>query len=251
MNKTKALLLRVPEITLIFWVIKILSTTVGETGADYMAVDLGMGMPVVTLIMSGIMTLLLLLQFTQLKKYVPSSYWGIVVLISVIGTLITDILVDDFSVGLLPLSIVFTIMMLGGFWAWYKKEGTLSIHTIDTSSREAYYWIVILLAFALGTAVGDLISEYFALGYDVALSLFAGMIALVTIAYYFLKLNAVLAFWIAYILTRPLGASLGDFLIQSPQDSGLGVDMLIINASFFFTIVVLVFYLTIQLKKSK
>ena len=251
MKDIQKTLLRVPEVILIFWIIKTLSTTVGETGADYMAVDIGLGMPIVTLIMTGIMAFLLHLQFTRFKKYVPANYWSIVVLMSVIGTLITDILVDYMGVGLLPLSIVFTIMMLGGFFVWYQKEGTLSIHSIDTGVREAYYWIVILLAFALGTAVGDLISEYFALGYNVALILFTSMIAAVTAAYYLFKLNAVLAFWLAYILTRPLGASLGDFLIQSPQDGGLGANMLVVNISFLLAIMSLVAYLVMELKRSE
>jgi uncharacterized membrane-anchored protein len=181
MSKSKTLM-RVPEVTLLFWVIKTLSTTVGETGADLLAFDLGFGMPLVTLFMSIVMAALLILQFTRLKRYVPASYWGIVVLMSILGTLITDILVDLMGVDLVTLSLVFTVMMLAGFYFWYRSEKTLSIHSIDTGKREAYYWVVILLAFALGTGLGDLISEHFAMGYGVALMLFAGMIAVVSVA---------------------------------------------------------------------
>lgn len=238
----KAGLLRVPEVTLVFWIIKTLSTTVGETGADFLSFGLGWGMPLTTLLMVGLMAIGLYYQFFRFKRYVVGSYWSLVVLMSVIGTLVTDMLVDLAGVSLVSLSIVFTCMMLVGFVIWYRNEGTLSIHSIDTGKREFYYWIVILLAFALGTGVGDLISEQFALGYDTALLLFAGLIVLVYIAYHFFNLDAVKAFWIAYVLTRPLGASLGDFLIQAPVDGGLGLSMASVNIAFCAAILVFAGY---------
>jgi uncharacterized membrane-anchored protein len=234
--------MRVPEVILVFWIIKTLSTTVGETGADYLASSLGFGMAIVSLTITAMMSVLLFLQFVHFKKYVPANYWTLVVLMSILGTLVTDILVDNFGVGLMPLSIIFTLLMLAGFYVWYSKEGTLAIHSIDSGSREAYYWVVILLAFALGTSVGDLISEYFSMGYDSALLLFAAMIGAISVAYYGFKINAVLAFWLAYILTRPLGASLGDFLIQD-SNGGLGISMLAVNLAFLVSIVTGVAYL--------
>ncbi|MCK7549666.1 hypothetical protein ACFQGA_15030 [Marinobacter koreensis] len=249
-NNFKQALLRVPEVTLVFWIIKTLSTTVGETGADFLAVGLNWGMPVTAVLMVGLMVVLLYLQFGKLKRYVPANYWTLVVLMSVIGTLITDMLVDLAGVSLGTLSTVFTVLMLGGFYLWYREEGTLSIHSIDTGKREAWYWVVILLAFALGTAVGDLISEHFALGYDKALLLFSGLIAAVAIAHYVFKLNAIAAFWFAYVLTRPLGASLGDFMIQAPADGGLGVNMMTINIAFLTAIVSLVGYELFRIKQA-
>ena len=238
----KQALLRVPEVTLVFWIIKTLSTTVGETGADFLAFDLGWGMPVTSVLMTGIMVVLLYLQFGKFKRYVPANYWSLVVLVSVLGTLITDMLVDLAGVSLVTLSVVFTMMMLAGFYLWYREEGTLSIHSIDTGKREAWYWVVILLAFALGTGVGDLISEHFALGYGNALLLFSGLIATVAVAHYVFKLNAVTAFWFAYVLTRPLGASLGDFMIQLPADGGMGINMMTVNTAFLAAIMFLVGY---------
>lgn len=238
----KQALLRVPEVTLGFWIIKTLSTTVGETGADFLATDLNWGMPLTTVLMVGLMGVLLYLQFGKFKRYVLANYWSLVVLMSVVGTLITDMLVDLAGVGLGPLSIMFTAMMLGGFYLWYREEGTLSIHSIDTGKREAWYWVVILLTFALGTGVGDLISEHFSLGYSNALLLFGGLIAAVAVAHYVFKLNAVTSFWMAYILTRPLGASLGDFMIQPPADGGLGINMARINVAFLGAILALVGY---------
>jgi uncharacterized membrane-anchored protein len=242
---------RVPEITLVFWIIKTLSTTVGETGADFLSVDMGMGMPFVTALISGIMVILLYLQFTRFKRYIPANYWTLVVLMSVVGTLVTDILVDLADVSLVSLSIIFTLMMLIGFYIWYRNEGTLSIHSIDSGKREAYYWIVIFLAFALGTGVGDLISEYFSLGYNTALILFSGLILTVTVAHFIFRLNAVTAFWLAYVLTRPLGASLGDFMIQSRADGGLGINMMFVNSAFLLGIVMLISYEVITIKRNK
>ncbi|HHT00617.1 MAG TPA: hypothetical protein ENK73_07155 [Thiomicrospira sp.] len=248
-NQLKTTLLRVPEVTLLFWIAKTLSTTVGETGADFLAFDLNLGMPLVALIMSTIMAIFLFFQFTKIKAYSPTVYWSIVVLMSVIGTLITDILVDDFGVSLELLTIVFTLSMLVGFAVWYKNEKTLSIHSIDTAKREAYYWLVILLAFALGTGVGDLLSERFALGYATALTIFGGAIVLTAIGYYKFKLNAVFAFWVVYVLTRPLGASLGDLLIQPVNEGGMGLSMVYVNLLFLATIVSIVFYMSVRLRK--
>lgn len=251
MNSTcmQKALLRVPEVTLIFWIIKTLSTTVGETGADFLAADLGLGMPLVAAVMSSVMAILLYLQFAHIKEYIPANYWAIVVVMSVVGTLVTDILVDTVGISMLSLSVAFTATMLLGFVIWFQSEKTLSIHTIDTGKREAYYWIIIMLAFALGTATGDLMAEHFGLGYGLTLLIFTGMIAVVAAAYFVFNMNGVLAFWLAFILTRPLGASLGDFLTQAPADGGLGVDMVLVNGLFFITIIGLVFYLSTQRKR--
>ncbi|WP_341581955.1 hypothetical protein [Marinobacter metalliresistant] len=246
----KRALLRVPEVTLVFWIIKTLSTTVGETGADFLAFNLGWGMPVTSLLMAGIMVVLLYLQFAKFQRYVPANYWSLVVLTSVLGTLITDILVDLAGVSLVTLSVVFTALMLTGFYLWYREEGTLSIHSIDSGKREAWYWVVILMAFALGTGVGDLISEHYALGYDKALMLFSGLIATVAVAYYALRMNAIAAFWLAYVLTRPLGASLGDFMIQTPADGGLGFNTMMVNVAFLTAIVSLVGYEFVRVRQA-
>ena len=249
MNATKKMLLRVPVVTILFWVVKTLSTTVGETAADFMSETLGLGMPLVALIMSSIMAVLLILQFVKLKRYVPVVYWSIVILMSIVGTLITDILVDTMGLSLVIETIIFSVTMILGFILWYGSEHTLSIHSIDTPKREAYYWIVILLAFALGTGLGDMLSEKLALGYGTALLLFAGAIALVAVAYYALKLNETVAFWIAFILTRPLGASTGDFLTAPVNKSGLGISLSVVNIIFFSIIILTVVYMSMKQKK--
>ena len=162
-----------------------------------------------------------------------------------VGTLITDNLVDNFDVALETTTIAFSLALLVTFAVWYASERTLSIHTIFTTKRELFYWAAILFTFALGTAAGDLAAEGLKIGYINSTLMFGALIAVVTIAYYGFKANAVLAFWIAYILTRPLGASLGDYLSQSVADGGLGLGTVIASAVFLTTIASLVTYLTV------
>ena len=178
----------------------------------------------------------------------PVFYWLTVVLISIVGTLITDNLVDNFGVALETTTIIFAIAMLATFAAWYLSERTLSVHSIFTFKREAFYWSAILFTFALGTAAGDLIAEGLDMGYWKSALMFAVLIGVVVIAHYRFKLNAVLAFWIAYILTRPLGASLGDFLSQPRDVGGLNLGTVGTSMLFLMTILSLVIYLTVTRK---
>src|SRR5262245_10337891 len=221
-SRGQQMLNKVPQVTIFFWIIKILATTVGETAADFLNFNLHWGLTNTTYVMSLLLLIALGFQF-RARKYVPGIYWLVVVLISIVGTLITDNLVDNFGVSLVTTTIVFTIALLVTFAAWYASEKILSIHSINTTKREAFYWLAILFTFALGTAAGDLTSEVLGWGYLTSALIFGTLIGIVTIAYYFFNLNSVLAFWIAYILTRPLGASLGDFLSQPPKRGGLGL----------------------------
>jgi uncharacterized membrane-anchored protein len=234
---------KVPEVTLYFWVIKVLCTTVGETAADNLNDNLQLGLTGTTYVMGALLLVALFFQFRS-RLYVPGLYWLAVVLISVVGTLITDNLTDNFGVALETSTVVFGIALAATFAAWYAKEKTLSIHTIHTSRREAFYWLAILFTFALGTAAGDLAAERLNLGYWVSAVIFGALIAAVAIAHYRFKLNAVLAFWIAYILTRPLGASLGDFLSQPQDDRGLGLGTTGTSVLFLTAILTVVAYLT-------
>lgn len=235
---------KVPEVTLYFWVIKILCTTVGETAADLLNENAGLGLTNTTYIMSALLIVSLVFQF-RLREYLPGVYWLAVVLISVVGTLITDNLTDHYGVPLQTTTIVFAIVLGGVFAAWYASERTLSIHTIFTRRREAFYWLTILFTFALGTAAGDLAAEQLNLGYLNSALIFGSLIAIVTAAHFRLKLNAILAFWIAYIFTRPLGASIGDYLSQARQDGGLGLGTILTSTIFLTAILSLVVFLTL------
>ena len=229
---------RVPEVTIAFWVIKIMSTTVGETGADYLAVHVGLGTVVTDAIMAVLLIASLIVQL-QARRYVPWRYWLTVVLISVVGTQITDALTDGLGVSLYLSTSVFAAALAVTFAVWYAVERTLSIHTIVTMRRELFYWTAILFTFALGTAAGDLATEALQLGFRVGVFAFGGLIALVTLSYYG-GANPITTFWIAYVLTRPLGASLGDLLSQARTYGGLGLGTIITSTVFLTIIVVLV-----------
>src|SRR6059058_5510707 len=236
---------KVPEVTLFFWVIKIMCTTVGETAADYVNDTLGFGLTKTTYVTGALLVVLLAAQF-RLRRYVPGVYWSVVVVISVFGTLITDNMTDHYNVPLTTSTIVFSVVLAAVFASWFAVERTLSIHTIFTTRREAFYWLAILFTFALGTAAGDLSAEKFSLGYGPSILIFGGMIAAVTVAHLVFKLNAVLAFWLAYILTRPLGASIGDWMSQhSSKYGGLGLGTTGTSYIFLGCILVLVIFLSL------
>src|SRR4051794_33228479 len=218
----RQLLNKVPEVTFFFWLIKIMCTTVGETGADYLNVNKGWGLTNTTYFTAGLLVVLLIVQFA-LRRYVPLSYWAVVVVISVFGTLITDNMTDGHNIPLTTSTPIFAAILAVVFAVWWWIERTLSIHSIVTTRREAFYWLAILFTFALGTAAGDLVAEKADLGYGVSIAIFGGAIVLIAIAHYVFKVNAVLTFWLAYIMTRPLGASIGDELSQnSHKYGGLG-----------------------------
>ena len=240
----RALLNKVPEVTLYFWVIKILCTTVGETFADYLNDTLGFGLDNTSLLMSAALVLALVFQF-RARRYVPGVYWLSVVLISVVGTLLSDKLADDLGVPLVDTTVAFAILLAVTFAAWWASERTLSIHSIVTRRREAFYWMAILFTFALGTSAGDLFDEQMGVGYWPTVGIVAVLIALITLAHYSLRLDAVLAFWLAYILTRPLGASIGDGMSQPHKAGGLGLGTTGTSVIFLVVIVALVVFLAV------
>jgi uncharacterized membrane-anchored protein len=239
----REMLNKVPEVTIWFWVIKVMATTVGETAADFLSSTLGLGLTLTTVLTAAVLAVVLVQQFRS-NRYVPRTYWLAVVLISIAGTLVTDNLVDGLGVPLEVTTVGFAVALALTFVAWYRSERTLSIHSITTTRRESYYWLAILFTFALGTAAGDWLAEGLALGYPKSALLFAGLIGLVAVARFGVGLGAVLCFWVAYVLTRPLGASLGDYLSQPKADGGLGLGTVVTSALFLATILAVVVYLT-------
>ena len=241
----RQMLNKVPEITVYFWVIKVLCTTVGETAADYLSDNVGLGLTNTTWVMSAVLVLVLVLAVLapalrpvrllarrgahqrrrdadhrqpdrQLRRLARDQH-------------------DRLSRSRSPST----------FAVWYRFERTLSIHTIVTTRREAFYWLAVLFTFALGTAAGDLTAERLGIGYWQSALIFGGMIAVVYVAHVRFALNAILAFWIAYILTRPLGASIGDYLSQPKADGGLGLGTTVTSVIFLSAILATVVFLTI------
>jgi uncharacterized membrane-anchored protein len=239
----RRMLNKVPEITAYFWVIKVLCTTVGETFADNLNENLGLGLANTSYVMSAVLIAVLVAQF-RTRRYVPGIYWLAVVLVSVVGTLISDNLVEN-GVALETTTIAFAAILAAVFAAWWWSERTLSVHTIVTTKRESFYWLAVLFTFALGTSAGDFLSEQLEFGYLTAVGIFAGAILLVAVLHFGLKMNAILSFWLAYILTRPLGASIGDYLASPSEEGGLGLGTNLTSIIFLSTILALVVFLAI------
>jgi uncharacterized membrane-anchored protein len=240
---TRTALNRVPEVTVFFWVIKVLCTTVGESAADYVNETLGFGLGPTTVLFGVLLVASLVLQF-RLHRYVPGAYWTVVVLISVFGTLVTDNLTDGLGVDLAISTPVFALLLAGAFLVWYRTERTLSIHTITTTRREAFYWVVVGITFALGTAAGDLLVDRLGFSLLGAVVFYAVALALIFAAYR-LGAGPVLTFWVGYVLTRPLGGSTGDWLSGARGDGGLGLGTLGTSAVFLVAILATVVYLTV------
>lgn len=229
---------KVPEVTLSFWIIKIMSTTVGETGADFLAVNAGWGQGVTRTVMATLLAAALFMQL-RTRRYTPWIYWLTVLLVSVVGTQITDLLTDGLGVSLYVSTSVFAAALAAIFFVWYRVERTLSIHNVVTRKRELFYWSAILCTFALGTAAGDLATEALGLGFTWGAVAFGALIG-ITFAAWRMGGNAVLTFWIGYILTRPFGAALGDLLTQAKSYGGLGMGAMWTSALFLSVIVMLV-----------
>lgn len=243
-SPSTTMLNKVPAITVYFWIIKVLATTVGETAADLLATRLNFGLTVTSWIMSGVFIAALIWQM-RTRAYAPTPYWLTVVLISIVGTLVSDNLVDGLGISLVTTSIAFALILATVFAAWHASEKTLSVHTIVTTRREAFYWAAILFTFAMGTSVGDLISETLNLGYGPTAVVFAAMIGAVAFLHYGLKVNAIFSFWLAYILTRPLGASIGDYMAKPMIAGGLGWGTITTSLIFLAAILSFVAFLTI------
>jgi uncharacterized membrane-anchored protein len=244
--RATAWLNKVPEITVWFWIIKILCTTVGESFADYINETLGFGLTNTTLVFSAALVVALGAQF-RARRYQPPVYWLVVVLISVVGTLLTDSLTDATGVPLWQSTLTFTVLLAAVFGAWWAKERTLSIHSIVTAPREAFYWLTVLVTFALGTASGDWTLELTGWGPGRSVLLPAGLLAAVLVAWK-AGAGATLSFWVAFILTRPLGANIGDYLGAPSDEGGLGLGTLGTSLLFLGTIAAVVAYLTVTKK---
>ncbi|MBS44399.1 MAG: hypothetical protein CMH83_14790 [Nocardioides sp.] len=242
-SAARVLLNKVPEVTIWFWVIKILCTTVGESFADWIDMQLGVGLIGTSVIFTGVLAGVLVVQM-RLTRYVPAAYWLTVVVVSVTGTLYTDILTDRMGVPLWISTSVFSVLLAGVFAVWWARERTLSIHSITTTPREGFYWLAVLTTFALGTATGDWTLELTGWGPGTSVLLPLSLIVLVAALWRY-GANPVLAFWVAYILTRPLGANIGDWLAGPRSEQGLGLGTFGTSLVFLVAILATVVLLTI------
>jgi uncharacterized membrane-anchored protein len=219
-----------------------LCTTVGESFADWINVTMGVGLHRTALIFTVVLAAVMAWQL-RLNRYVPLVYWLAVVVFSVTGTLYTDILTDDLGVPLAVSTSVFAVALMVVFGVWFARERTLSIHSIVTLPRELFYWLAVLVTFALGTAAGDWTLQITGWGPGVSVLLPAGLIVAIIIGW-LMGADAVLSFWLAYILTRPLGANLGDWIASPHANRGLGMGTAATSAIFLIAILATVAYLT-------
>ena len=236
---------KVPQITLAFWVIKLLSTTVGESFADYLSGTLNLGLLHTTWLMSVIMIAFLIAQINS-RKYHPPLYWLTVVLVSIGGTLITDTLTDKIGFPLIYSTGIFLMLLILIFILWYQSENTLEMKSIKNRKRELYYWSAILMTFALGTAAGDLVSEEIGMGYAKTALLVTAIISSLLVFWKMKIINGVTIFWPVYILTRPLGASLGDYLTQPIKHGGLNLGPTLVSFTFLVVGTAFVVYLSLS-----
>jgi uncharacterized membrane-anchored protein len=212
--------LRVPEITAAFWVIKALSTAMGEATSDFLVHAVS---PVPAVLLGFVAFLASLLVQLRLRRYAPWAYWLAVVMVGTFGTMAADVVHVGLGVAYVASSAFYAAVLAAVFVVWARTEHTLSIHTIDTTRRELFYWAAVVATFAMGTAVGDFVATTLHLGYLASAVIFAVLIAVPALGYRFGGWNAIGCFWTAYVLTRPLGASVADWLGKPPSASGLGI----------------------------
>ena len=234
--------LRVPEVTLIFWVIKAMSTAMGESTSDYLVHAMAPELAVLLGFVGFVIALVA--QFSR-RRYVAWAYWLAVVGVGVFGTMAADVLHVGFGVPYLASSVLYGIVLVAVFVSWQRTEKTLSMHSIDTDRREAFYWAAVVATFAMGTAVGDLTAVTLHLGYLASGLLFAAVIAVPALGYWRLGWNPILCFWLAYVATRPLGASFADWMGKPQSAGGLGWGDGTVALILTFAIVCLVAYLTV------
>jgi uncharacterized membrane-anchored protein len=234
--------LRVPEVTAFFWIIKALSTAMGESTSDYLVNTIN---PVVAVLVGFVgFCVAMAIQFSM-RRYLAWAYWLAVVMVGVFGTMVADVLHVGFGVPYEISASVFAFLLALNFFVWWRVSGTLSIHSIDTFRREVFYWLTVVATFALGTALGDLTAIDFHLGYFLSAIVFAGAIAVPAIGYATRLFGSIFAFWFAYVLTRPLGASVADWLGKPTKVGGLGIGNGLVSVVLTAVIVVLVVYLSI------
>jgi uncharacterized membrane-anchored protein len=209
---------KVPEITALFWVIKLLTTAGGEATSDYLALGSHVTGAAVEV---GLLLIGLAWQFST-RRYTAAAYWFLAYAIAIFGTGVSDTLHLTFGIPYAGTSVLWAVVLAAVFWFWQRGEGTLSIHSITTRRRECFYWATVFATFALGTALGDFTATTAGLGYLSSVILFAVIIAIPAVAWWRFRMNAILAFWFAYVITRPLGASIADYLSKPKPISGAG-----------------------------
>ncbi|HKQ06200.1 MAG TPA: hypothetical protein VJ464_13780 [Blastocatellia bacterium] len=230
---------KVPQVTIAFWIIKILATTVGETGGDALSMTLQLGYAISSLIFLAFFAVTLSAQVTS-KRYHPFIYWAVVVATTTVGTTMSDYLDRTVGLGYIKSSIILFCGVLIILFIWHRVMGRIEFENITTRKDETFYWLTILVANTLGTALGDFTADDAGLGFERGAMVFAGLLALVALAHYFTKISDSALFWAAYVLTRPLGATLGDTLTKPHEEGGLELSRIVSSLVIAAVMVVLI-----------
>lgn len=236
---------KVPEITLLFWIMKITATTLGETAGDLMSMTMNVGYGISSLIFIGFFIIVLIAQLIA-KKYIPALYWAVIVATSTAGTTMSDYMDRTLGLGYLKGSLILIAILITVLIIWYKTEKTLSVTDIKTFRPEAFYWTAILFSNTLGTALGDFLADDSGLGFGGGALLIGGVLLLIVLAYYFTKISRIVLFWIAFVLTRPFGATFGDLLTKSHEKGGYDFGTKGSSLILFSLLVILVIYTSLQ-----
>ena len=240
---TRTFASKVPEITLVFWITKILCTTVGETGGDAASMSLGLGYLLSTAVFAAIFIVMVVIQ-ARAAKFHPLIYWATIVATTTVGTTLADFADRSLGIGYAGGAAILLVLLLGSLFAWYRTLGTVAADTVASPASEAFYWVTILFSQTLGTALGDWVADSMELGYGWAAVIFGGLLALIAAAYFWTKLSHALLFWAAFILTRPLGAVVGDFLDKPVSEGGLELSRYAATGALRVAILICIFAFT-------
>ena len=240
-NASKYALSKVPELTLIFWVIKILATTLGETAGDALSMSMNLGYLVSTAIFSALFLVAVSAQI-KAKQFHPYLYWLTIIATTTVGTTLADFATRSLGIGYTGGSTLLFGLLLASLMVWYKTLGSVSINTVSTPKAEMFYWVTIMFSQTLGTALGDWTADTAGLGYIGAALIFGGLLAAIALAYYFTSVSKTALFWAAFILTRPLGAVVGDFLDKPIANGGLNLSRFSASAALLFVIVACILF---------
>lgn len=240
-NASKYALSKVPELTLIFWVIKILATTLGETAGDALSMSMDLGYLLSTAIFGALFLAAVSAQI-KAKQFHPYLYWATIIATTTVGTTLADFATRSLGIGYTGGSALLFVLLLGSLAVWYKTLGSVSVDTLNTPKAEMFYWVTIMFSQTLGTALGDWTADTAGLGYLGAAIIFGGLLVLIVGAHFFTTLSKTLLFWAAFILTRPLGAVVGDFLDKPIAKGGLDLSRFSASAALLFVIVALIVF---------
>ncbi len=241
---------KVAEVTLVFWIMKICATTLGETAGDMLSMTFNIGYGLSSIILIGFFIATLIAQLS-VKKYIPVLYWLVIIATSTAGTTMSDFMDRTLGLGYASGASILAIMLVSMLFVWYKSEGSLSVTDIKNFRPEMFYWITILISNTLGTALGDYLADDSGLGFSGGAFLIGSLILITALLHFFSKISNVILFWIAFVLTRPFGATFGDLLTKSTDKGGLDLGTIGSSAVLFGILTLLIFYVSVKLHRER